>query len=76
MWERGVISIHHISITPLNDIMLGPILFSIGMVWILISAVKINLIVHNIDWIGCVLAIIPGWFLVALIFNLLMSWFG
>lgn len=61
---------------PYTDILLGPVFFSIGMIWILISAVKINLNIQNIDWIGCILSIIPGWFLAALIFNLLMSWFG
>ena len=51
------------------------ILFGIGMVWILVSAIKINLKVQDIDWIGGILAIVPGWFLAGLIFNLLMSWF-
>ena len=53
----------------------GPILFGIGMVWILVSAIKINLKVQDIDWVGGILAIVPGWFLAGLIFNLLMSWF-
>ena len=62
---------------PYNDsIPLGPIFFGVGMVWILISAIKINLNVQDIDWIGGILSIVPGWFLVGLIFNLLMSWFS
>ena len=62
---------------PYNDsISLGPIFFGVGMVWILVSAIKINLNIQDIDWIGGILAIVPGWFLVGLIFNLLMSWFS
>lgn len=62
---------------PYNEsVPLGPILFGLGMVWILVSAIKINLKVQDIDWIGGILSIVPGWFLAGLIFNLLISWFN
>ena len=62
---------------PYNEnVPLGPILFGIGMIWILVSAIKINLKVQDIDWMGGILSIVPGWFLIGLIFNLLISWFS